>query len=154
MGSVGCYSSILPIRCHVDRCESLEDVVVRMRDSLLAAFQHPDVPWPELLKEIAPPRAAAGSNPLFTTCFSFLGESYDNPSIPMSEAAFDYWFALGRSSSGDLQGMLTYDASVVSTPRARNLLACIEGLVQLIRQDGLAPGVQEIAVHEAAAPEP
>ena len=67
------------------------DALVVAKRAVLAAFKHPDIPLLDLLSEVRAPRPAPGTNPLFTTCFSYLPESYDSKSLPMDEAAFDFW---------------------------------------------------------------
>ena len=119
--SVGCFSSILPVRTIVEDDDRISAFFKTLMGNTLESFDHPDVPWRELLEVIRPKRLTPGTNPLFTTCFSYLPK-YENYSLPMTEAAFDYWLALGKSKGGSVKGMLTYDAHIFSRRTAK--LAC------------------------------
>ncbi|QDZ21473.1 polyketide synthase [Chloropicon primus] len=117
--SIGCFSSILPVRAQITNSQSIVEFLRLLMTRTLDSFDHPDVPWLSLLKRLQPKRTIAGSNPLFTTCFSFLSQNYDNFSLPMPESAFDYWLALGKASNGSLVGMLTYDAHAFTRKTAQ-----------------------------------
>ena len=72
--TVGCFSSLLPVRCNVaDVADgSFEGLADRMHDVCRTAFRHPDVPLLGIIERLSPPRRAGGGNPLFSTCFSFV----------------------------------------------------------------------------------
>lgn len=49
---LGCFALPLPIRCHVKADDSFLDVMLRMRDEVLAAFEHRHYPCSSLIEQL------------------------------------------------------------------------------------------------------
>jgi len=60
-GVVGCFINTLAIRAVVSPSMSFQDLVKRVRGTVLDAFDHKDVPFEQLVAELRAPRESARS---------------------------------------------------------------------------------------------
>ncbi|WP_166245430.1 non-ribosomal peptide synthetase [Paenibacillus turpanensis] len=65
---VGMFVNTLPIRCDIKREERFQELLVRVRDTLLHAYEHQDYPLEELVAKLNLIRDPS-RNPLFDTVF-------------------------------------------------------------------------------------
>jgi len=72
-GLVGLFVNTLVVRTVMPPDLTLREIVARVRDSLLAAREHEDLPFEELVAALNPERAP-GTNPLFEVMFNHLRE--------------------------------------------------------------------------------
>ncbi|MFC7451424.1 amino acid adenylation domain-containing protein, partial [Rhodococcus daqingensis] len=83
---IGMFVNTLVLRAEVDGEESFTDLLVRVRDSDLAAFGHADVPFERLVQVLNPSRSTA-RHPLFQVVLSFenmAGAELELPGLSVS----------------------------------------------------------------------
>lgn len=113
---VGSFVNEIVLRTDVSGNPSFADLLTRIRDVDLNAFDHQDMPFDELVRRIAPARVAFG-NPLFQTLLVLQSNVHNSPTLAdlMVEdhlfdsgvARFDLSFAVWEnySDSGTPAGM-------------------------------------------------
>jgi amino acid adenylation domain-containing protein len=142
-GVVGFFVNTLVLRTSLDGNPSFWDVLDRVRQTCLAAFEHQDVPYELLIGELA--RAGRdGHTPLFNTLVSMLeGDAgsfalHGTSSMPFSAARgaaqFDLVFSFRETKHG-LGVFLEYRRDLFDAETARRMLEHLENL--------LAAGVRE-----------
>ena len=131
---VGFFVNTLPLRVDAVGDPSLRTMVGRSRESILAAFDHDDVPFERLVEAVNPDREL-GRHPLFQT---MLTVDNDVPAVPRlpgvraepepetgsGEAKFDLSFTFrpdGGSDGGGLAGTVDYNAAMFEEATARRL---------------------------------
>ena len=134
---VGFFVNTLPLRVDAGGDPSLRTLLGRSRESILAAFDHDDVPFERLVEAVNPDREL-GRHPLFQT---MLTVDNDVPAVPQlpgvrvkpepetasGEAKFDLSFTFrpdGDSSSdggAGLAGTVDYNSAMFEPATARRL---------------------------------
>ncbi len=84
LGLVGFFVNALPLRVDLGGSPSLGSLVARLREPVLAAFEHQDLPFERLVEELAPPRQA-GRTPVFQVAFAL--QNHPEPALALGEVA-------------------------------------------------------------------
>ncbi|MFI9271113.1 amino acid adenylation domain-containing protein [Kitasatospora sp. NPDC052896] len=120
-GQLGFFVNTLAVRVRLDPTEDFPTYLRRVRGIVLDAFAHQELPFEQVVRAVAPARAAA-RNPLFSTMFSYApaqvsaellaglpaGLSVEHVQLPFSGSHFDLSLAANRTTDGLL---LTLDFS-------------------------------------------
>jgi len=69
--SIGCFVNVLPLRLDLSGAPSFLDLLRRVRDIVLAGFEHQDTPLEVLVRELGAARSM-DATPLFQTMFNLL----------------------------------------------------------------------------------
>lgn len=67
--ALGFFVNTLPVRLRITGSPAFGPLLAAVRANVLAAYDHQDLPFDQLVAELAPERG--GGPPLFATCFSF-----------------------------------------------------------------------------------
>ncbi|MFO0384365.1 MAG: amino acid adenylation domain-containing protein [Pirellula sp.] len=129
-GIVGLFVNTLPIRSIVQLDNSLHDVVVQIRDVLLGAIMHQEVPFDKIVAAVQPKRS--GSNtPLIQTMFVFQnahdlqhrwGEiDISIDPVPTGAAKIDLLLNL-HEDGGKIQGQLEFATDLFTTDDASRII--------------------------------
>jgi len=117
---MGCFVNTLALRTELGGNPSFEEVVQRVREVTLEAYEHQEVPFEQMVQELHLNRDTA-LNPLFQVMFTlqnpligYLGQNHvgvEAQSIETGTAKFDLTLFL-KIVEGGLQGAFEYDASL------------------------------------------
>ena len=129
---VGFFVNTLPLRIEMADAPHLVETIERARAATLRAIEHESVPFERIVEAMAPERRL-GRHPLFQTMLSVEEDSGVAIALPgvtteriepdsTGSAKVDLSFTLRPRSSGDVDGVLEYDASMFSDVAARGLV--------------------------------
>ncbi len=144
---VGFFVNTLPLRVDAAGDPSLRTMLGRSRESILAAFDHDDVPFERLVEAVNPDREL-GRHPLFQTMLTVDNEAPAVPQLPgvrvepepetaSGEAKFDLSFTFrpdGGSNSGSesgLTGTVDYNSAMFEAATARRLADSFSRFLEL-----------------------
>jgi amino acid adenylation domain-containing protein len=144
---VGYVANTLPMRTDLSGSPPFETVLRRTRETALGAYEHRDLPFEVLVRELAPERAL-GHDPLVQVVFSVHGmpvprlglEGVTERFVELDTGAarFDLSVALGPAAGGaGLEGSVTYRRDLFAESDVAGLWARFE---VLLRGIAAAPG--------------
>jgi surfactin family lipopeptide synthetase A len=134
--TVGYLSNTVPIRLDLDGGPTVRELLGRVRRASLAAYDHQDLPLPNLISALGPPRDLAVP-PIFQVCF-VLNEmpasamhGLDVERVILHNGASIYDLTLYFEECGDsLRGYLEYPTDLFQPESVRRLR---NGLMELLR---------------------
>ncbi|HEX5406629.1 MAG TPA: condensation domain-containing protein, partial [Pseudonocardiaceae bacterium] len=118
---IGLFVNTLVIRADLAGRPTFRAAVRRVRQACLAAYQHQDLPFEQLVAELAPDRDLS-RNPLFQILFSYV--TGDRPALavpgtrvvtepmPPDDPTLDLAIELTEQPDGGLTGLISYAASL------------------------------------------
>ncbi|MEX0323229.1 MAG: amino acid adenylation domain-containing protein [Puniceicoccaceae bacterium] len=117
---IGCFLSTLPLRTQIAEDASFDDLLVNVRESVLEAFEHEDLPFERLVEILKPDRSLAHS-PVFQILFNYLTQADSFPEWDGLDV--DKVFGTAHSSKyeltiyssmieGELKFFMVYDAGI------------------------------------------
>ncbi len=130
-GLIGFFVNALALRVDLGGAPTLAALVARVRQSVLGAFAHQDLPFEQLVAEIAPNRDLA-SSPLFQATFSLEEAPLAGLALPgltlapIAQGAVTAKFELSltlRPAAGGLRGQLEHDADLFDATTIERLKA-------------------------------
>ncbi len=71
---VGCFISSVVVRCDLTGTPTFDDLVARVKQTTLEAFDHQELPFAQLVQKLAPQRDD-GRHPLFQVLFNYVQEA-------------------------------------------------------------------------------
>ncbi|MCT9868271.1 non-ribosomal peptide synthetase [Paenarthrobacter aurescens] len=136
---VGFFVNTLPLRISAAGNPSLQAMVNRARTSVLAAFDHDDVPF-ERLVEVLNPERELGRHPLFQTMLAVDNSPASVPELPgavvrplpgngSGEAKFDLSFTFRPGTTG-LSATLEYNAAMFQEETIERLVTTLVRFVE------------------------
>nr|PPQ60235.1 hypothetical protein C5F59_28825 [Streptomyces sp. QL37] len=146
---VGCFANTWVLRADLSGDPTFEEVVDRVRDKALTAYDHQDVPFERLVELLNPERSTA-YHPLFQTLFTWQNittPEFDLPGlrvgfepVGIESAKFDLSFTLGESvteAGRTIEGTIDYATDLFDRGTVQ---AMTERLVHVLRQVAAEPG--------------
>ena len=79
-GLIGCFVNMLPMRMRVQRGMSLRDLLAEARRTALEAYQHQDVPFEQIVGELAPERSLNAA-PIVQVVFAMQNAAAEAPRL-------------------------------------------------------------------------
>ncbi|HYW07623.1 MAG TPA: amino acid adenylation domain-containing protein, partial [Longimicrobium sp.] len=144
-GLVGCFVNTLALRGDLAGDPTFNELLGRVRETLLGAYAHQDLPFEKLVVEMAPDRSLRHT-PLFQATIALqnlearehhLGEVRMEPLPPVVQAAkFDLGLSLQEDET-EVRGLLLYRADLFDADTVRRMLS---HLLVLLRAAVAAPG--------------
>ncbi len=138
---IGFFVNTLVIRTDLEGDPSGRELIARVREAVLAAFAHQDLPFEKLVEALSPARDLHGS-PLFQVAFTFQNTPREELHLPGLAAeileadtgAAHYDLSLVLAESGaEIAGALRYRTSRFAEPTVRRLVrsweTCLQSLV-------------------------
>ncbi|HWO66711.1 MAG TPA: amino acid adenylation domain-containing protein, partial [Umezawaea sp.] len=130
-GLVGFFVNTLVLRTPVDPHRGFRDLLGRVRETVLDAFAHQDVPFERVVDEVHPVRDPSRT-PLFQAMVVLQNTPDDGPGLPGLDveelpppsvaAGFDVSFQF-QEVDGCLEALLTYDTALFDAATAERMVA-------------------------------
>lgn len=137
-GLVGLFVNTLALRADLSGVVDFTDAIARMREVVLAAHAHQDLPFEQVIEALSPPRSESHA-PVVQTMFSMpdlpeggdLGTDLRWSALPGRDgrARFDLSLELGRTEGG-LAGHFDYAADIFDAGTAEALARRFEVLLE------------------------
>ncbi len=144
---IGAFVNTLVLRSDLSGNPAFRDVIARVRETVLAAFCHQDVPFEKLVEELNPERKANRS-PLFQVMFSFQnmpspelaanGTGFTPLTTESAVAKFDLSFDVAQSSDG-LSIAFEYACDLYEQTTIERTLAHFQNLLAAILKNPEQP---------------
>ncbi|NLU84729.1 non-ribosomal peptide synthase/polyketide synthase, partial [Rhodococcus sp. HNM0569] len=159
---IGMFVNTLVLRTRIDPTASFGDLLREVRDVDLAAFDHADVPFEQLVEVLDPPRAA-GRHPLFQVMLAFQNHSWPSfelggltvepldggLDVAKTDLSLTFLHGSEAGADGTLRGSLTYATDVFDAASAHALVdQLLRVLTALAAGDDIAVG--DLPVFSAA----
>ncbi|MFE9749521.1 amino acid adenylation domain-containing protein [Saccharothrix saharensis] len=149
---VGFFVNTLVLRTDTSGDPTFTELLARVRETDLAAFDHQDVPFDRLVEELNPVRTP-GTHPLFQVAFAVQNNAGARPELPgldvvvapvdTGAAKFDLTLSLGEEyddgTPAGVVGGLEYAADLVDRRTATTL---VDRLATVLRAVAADPGVR------------
>src|SRR5215217_1373250 len=141
-GLIGFFVNTLALRTTIEASESFTNLLKRVREVCLGAYQHQDAPFEMVVDEISVERAM-GQTPLFQVMFAMQGEA---PVVEMKglqvsvleiesgTAKFDLTLVV-QEDEGRLRGHVEYDTDLFEAASINRLVGHYEKLLQELVRD-------------------
>ncbi len=144
-GLIGCFVNTLVLRTDLSGRPTFSEVLERVRDRTIEAFEYEDLPFERLVEELQPTREL-GRNPLFQVMFALQGSVLPQLGLPGLEIELEevdagtskFELSLEMSSAGGvLQGTFEYSTDLYDAPTISRLQAHFE---RLLAEIAVGPG--------------
>ncbi|MFG1610267.1 amino acid adenylation domain-containing protein [Actinoplanes sp. NPDC049265] len=145
---IGFFVNTLVLRTDTSGDPSFRDLLRRVRETDLAAFDRQDVPFEHLVEALNPERSL-GRHPLFQTMVSYLpgtGDTWrlgdlDGRPEPVGHRAamFDLSFDFGDTAAGGIEGVLEFATDLYDPGTARTLVRRLQRVLAAVAADPSAP---------------
>jgi amino acid adenylation domain-containing protein len=128
---IGFFVNTLVLRTDLSGDPSFTKLLERVRETAVAAYTHSDLPFEQLVEELAPERSLDHS-PLFQVVFVLQAEQGGPPRLPELEsheltlstgtAKFDLTLGLAETAGGGIAGELEYNRDLFDVATSRRIL--------------------------------
>ncbi|WP_344146518.1 amino acid adenylation domain-containing protein [Kribbella yunnanensis] len=142
---VGFFVNSLVLRTDLSGDPTFTELLMRVRETDLTAFEHQDLPFERLVKAIKPERSLA-RHPLFQVMVAHIANQSGGPQIPglsvrresvgQETSKFDLSFDFVEQPEGDgIQGWIEYSADLFDRSTAELLGRRLESLLEQVVAD-------------------
>ncbi|MFD7432651.1 amino acid adenylation domain-containing protein [Streptomyces sp. NPDC059818] len=129
---IGFFVNTLVLRTDLSGDPVFTELLARVKDAALGAYDHQDLPFERLVEELAPDRDLS-RNPLFQTLFALQNtpgaDAWSLPGLtaepiesPVRDAKFDLSMYLAEADDGTLDGAIVYAGDLFTEATARRLV--------------------------------
>jgi len=157
-GLVGFFANTVALRTRLSGDPTFREVLRRVRETTLDAYEHQEAPFETLVEALQPERSL-GQNPLFQAFFALQNTSAGTLCLPglavdalpveTGTAKFDLSLFLARNEAG-LEGMVEYATDLFDAATAARIAAHLEVLLEAAAAD---PGRPASALSPVSAAE-
>jgi len=164
-GLIGLFLNTLVLRADLSGDPGFRELLARVREVVLGAYEHQDLPFEKLIEELQPERQLSRA-PIFQVLFNFIAASGALPEPPglrvemlpppEPDSKFDFTLYV-EDGPESLRLALVYDADLFDPPRMAEMLRQLEHLLaQAAARPEARIGSLSLVTPEAAAvlPEP
>ncbi|MGW7573424.1 non-ribosomal peptide synthase/polyketide synthase [Streptomyces sp. NPDC054765] len=145
---IGFFVNTLVLRSDVDPDRAFPEFLAQVRETVLDAFAHQDVPFEQVVDEVQPVRDTSRT-PLFQAMVVLQnapGAALDLPGLQVSDiepdthhAGFDLTLEFAETGSGALHGLITYNTDLFDAATAARLADQLTTLLTGIAEDPHRP---------------
>ncbi|MFD9077208.1 condensation domain-containing protein, partial [Streptomyces lasiicapitis] len=145
---IGFFVNTLVLRSQVDPGQSFPAFLDGVRQTVLDAFAHQDVPFEQVVDEVRPARDTSRT-PLFqvmvvlqntpTADLDLPGLRVEDVESELQHAAFDLTLEFAETDSGALHGVLTYNTDLFDTGTAQRMADQLATLLTAVADDPHRP---------------
>ncbi|WP_328733067.1 non-ribosomal peptide synthase/polyketide synthase [Streptomyces caniferus] len=145
---IGFFVNTLVLRSDVDPDEAFPAFLAQVRETVLDAFAHQDVPFEQVVDQVQPVRDTSRT-PLFQAMVVLQnapGAALDLPGLQVSDiepdthhAGFDLTLEFAETDSGALHGLLTYNTDLFDAATAERMADQLTTLLTGIAEDPHRP---------------
>ena len=156
-GLIGFFVNTLALRVSLDGAPTVAELLQRVRTSTLAAYDHQDVPFEQVVEAVNPARSMSHS-PVFQTLLSLStaarGDDLRLPGLVLSQmelphATTHYDLTLGLTDGGErIAGILEYSTELFDEATMTRLVGHFRTLLQAMVGDDTCP-VHALALMDA-----
>ncbi|WIV98619.1 non-ribosomal peptide synthetase [Kinneretia aquatilis] len=164
-GLIGYFANTLALRTESTPAQPFTELLAQVRERLLQAYEHQDLPFESLVDALGLSREAA-VNPLFQVMLVLQNAATEAPQLPglrvsplafeRLESQFDLTVAV-QEQDGALQGVFEFSSDVLEAPTVQAWIALWQQLLAAISLDAsrpllalpLAPEPQRVALWAA-----
>jgi amino acid adenylation domain-containing protein len=142
-GLIGCFINTLVLRTKIKAEESFRELLERVREETLEAYEHQDIPFERLVEELQPARDLSHT-PLFQVVFVLLnvpmptleltGVTLRPQAINTETSKFDMTFFISDKPEG-LSGVIEYNTDLFDEETIRRMVGHYERLLDAIVAD-------------------
>ncbi len=135
---IGCFVNTLVVRTDLGRNPSFRELVSRVREAMLGAYAHQDVPFEKVVEELQPERNLT-NNPLFQVLMVMLnlprgkvfleGLQMEWLEIEEVSAKIDLSLVIGEYDEG-MQGTLIYNTDIFDGPTIAQMAERYQALLR------------------------
>ncbi len=136
---IGFFVNTLVMRTDLSGDPTFTELLDRVKDTALGAYDHQDLPFERLVEELAPDRDLS-RNPLFQTMFvlqntpdthtwSLPGLTVEPIGVEAQDAKFDFTLYLTETPGGGLDGMIVYTTDLFDEPTMERLAGHFRSLL-------------------------
>ncbi|MFC0430431.1 non-ribosomal peptide synthase/polyketide synthase [Kutzneria buriramensis] len=154
---VGMFVNTVVLRSHVDGRQTFREFAAAVRDTVLGAFAHQDVPFERVVDEVQPERDTSRS-PLFQAMVTLQNSGAKLPALdgltaeelplPMTTASFDLTFEFAED--GDrLRGLVNYNTDLFDASTITRLIGNLRTLLAAVAENPDRP-LAELALLTSA----
>jgi amino acid adenylation domain-containing protein len=140
---IGFFVNTLVLRTDLSGDPSFRDVLRRVREATLGAYEHQDLPFEQLVAELAPERSLAHS-PLFQVMFALNGPADAREGLPglrterlqtgLPTTKFDLSLGFAEHAGG-LGGGIEYSVDLFDAATIRRMAAHLERVLEQVAAD-------------------
>ncbi|MEW1657081.1 amino acid adenylation domain-containing protein [Streptomyces sp. NPDC093707] len=142
--TAGYFLNTLVVRCRPDDARTVAEAVAAVRDTVLDALAHQDLPFAELVRALHPERDPART-PLYQVMFDFHEEGRTGTALRGTDleafraawqsARTDLTFVVQRQADGALLGQVEYATALFDPATVERLAACWVRLLESFAAD-------------------
>ncbi|HMC03894.1 MAG TPA: condensation domain-containing protein, partial [Actinomycetota bacterium] len=147
-GLVGLFVNTLVLRCGVAAHQSFREFLAGVRESVLDAFAHQDVPFERVVDALQPERDTS-RNPLFDVMVVFQntpneasglpGLEAEDVALPSVTAPFDLTIEFRELGDGVLHGMVTYNTNLFDAATIERMAGHLTRVLEVVAADPAIP---------------
>jgi amino acid adenylation domain-containing protein len=147
-GLIGFFVNNLVLRTDLSGNPSFRELLVSVKETVLEAFEHQEIPFERLVEELRPPRHL-GRNPLFDVMINFLADAgsaitrgglhYQPIELEKTAARFALTLYISNEDGGGLGICMLYQAALFGAARVECMVDQLAALLQQIVDDPERP---------------
>ncbi len=144
---IGFFVNTLPLRCDLSGDPGFRELLSRMRDNVMKAYEYQDIPFEKLVEAIQPERDMS-RNPLFQVMlvlqnqgvdtFEFTGLTVGHLPVPNTTSKFDLLFSL-EEHEGCLLGVMEYNTDLYNDDTIQRMLGHYEQILTHVLASPTSP---------------